>query len=33
MKDYSKIFGSEALYLLASVIVAGLATLLQMAAK
>ena len=33
MKDYYKIFGSEVLYLLASVIVAGLATILQIAGK
>jgi len=33
MKDYYKIFGSEVLYLLASVIVAGLATLLQIACR
>ena len=33
MKAYLKMFGTEALYLLASVIVAGLATLLQMAGR
>ena len=33
MKTYLKMFGAEALYLLASVIVAGLASLLQMAGR
>ncbi|MCR4556488.1 MAG: hypothetical protein K5779_01520 [Saccharofermentans sp.] len=33
MKTYLKMFGAEALYLLASVIVAGLAALLQMAGR
>ena len=33
MKDYYKLFGSEVLYLLASAVVAGLATLLQIVGR